>query len=246
MTSGSQYSGADELENGENSLVRYTNFIVDRFIGFLQSQTSKRDIQILDFGAGRGSLAEIWKNKTGQMPICFEPDAVLQGIIAQKGLTVLADTTTARSKFDLVYTSNVLEHIEDDVAALRDLRKVLQPGGLLAVYVPALPFLFSEMDSKVGHYRRYTKKELISKVESAGYIVEECYFNDSLGVIATLAVKVIGFNSEKGLGSERTLALYDSLLFPLTRILDKLLMSRVAGKNLFLFAKLPAQPQELS
>ena len=50
---------------------------------------------------------------------------------------------------------NVLEHIEDDVAALRTLRRLLRPGGRIVLYVPALNGLYGAYDRKVGHFRRY-------------------------------------------------------------------------------------------
>ena len=62
--------------------------------------------------------------------------------------------------YDLIFTSNVLEHIEDDVTILHDLFLHTNDGGQLVVYVPAFQFLYSRLDEKAGHFRRYSKKDL--------------------------------------------------------------------------------------
>ena len=120
--------------------------------------------------------------------------------------------------------------------ALNEIRRKIKPGGKLAIYVPALPFLYSGLDEKVGHYRRYTKKELIKKVSEAGFTVKDCYYNDSLGILATLTVKVLGYKNKVGLGSPKSIVLYDKVVYPISKILDRLIFRKVIGKNLFLFA----------
>ena len=62
--------------------------------------------------------------------------------------------------FGFVYTSNVLEHIQHDVSVLTDIKNKMSVNGKLAIYVPALPILFSDFDTSIGHFRRYSKKEL--------------------------------------------------------------------------------------
>jgi SAM-dependent methyltransferase len=63
---------------------------------------------------------------------------------------------------------NVLEHIEDDVAALAAVVDALEPGGELALLVPAHPALFGRLDTRFGHFRRYTRTRLRSLVAEAG------------------------------------------------------------------------------
>src|SRR5262249_576320 len=74
----------------------------------------------------------------------------------------------ARS-FDSVVCLNVLEHIEDDLFALEQMHRVLAPGGKMALLVPAHQFLYGEFDRAVGHYRRYDKRELLTKLKQAGF-----------------------------------------------------------------------------
>jgi len=74
----------------------------------------------------------------------------------------------ASMRFDTIVCINLLEHIEDDVAALEAMRAILVPGGILALLVPAHPALYGEYDKTDGHFRRYTKRELGEKVSRAG------------------------------------------------------------------------------
>ena len=62
--------------------------------------------------------------------------------------------------YDSVVMINVLEHVEDDVAALHDAWKALRPGGRLILWVPAMEWLYSDLDRRIGHHRRYHLKQL--------------------------------------------------------------------------------------
>ncbi len=80
--------------------------------------------------------------------------------------------------FDSVVCLNVLEHIDDDLFALRQMYDALKPGGKLSILVPAHQFLFGAFDDAVGHYRRYNKASLSSRLIEAGFNVESLkYFN---------------------------------------------------------------------
>lgn len=79
--------------------------------------------------------------------------------------------------FDTVLAMEVLEHIEDDSAALRSWSAWLRPGGTLLLSVPAHPRMWNASDVWAGHYRRYTRDGLRQVVEAAGFAIEhlECY-----------------------------------------------------------------------
>jgi len=85
-------------------------------------------------------------------------------------------------RLDSVVLSNVLEHIEDDAAAVQNFRRVLQPGGRLVVLVPALPALFGSIDQAVGHFRRYTKASLRAVLEGQGFTVEHLEWLNLVGI----------------------------------------------------------------
>ena len=73
------------------------------------------------------------------------------------------------SAYDLVCAFEVLEHIEDDQAALHDWAKLIAPGGSLVISVPAGPERYGEWDRAVGHYRRYSPGRLESVLSQAGF-----------------------------------------------------------------------------
>jgi SAM-dependent methyltransferase len=96
--------------------------------------------------------------------------------------------------FDLVTSFDVLEHIEDDSLALRELARVLRPNGYLLVTVPAYRFLWSIHDESLGHRRRYMASELHSKLNTAGFAV----IKRSYAVSFTLP-GILGYRIAQGL-----------------------------------------------
>lgn len=88
-----------------------------------------------------------------------------------------------RHELDTIVTLDVLEHLEDDRAALTRYREILQPGGALLIKVPAHQFLYGTVDEASLHYRRYGKRELREKLEGAGFHVEKL---GHMNMVATL------------------------------------------------------------
>lgn len=86
-------------------------------------------------------------------------------------------------KIDTAICINVLEHIERDIDALKNIKDILIEGGNLAVTVPAHKNLFGTMDKELRHYRRYSKEELFHRLEDAGFIVEKIEYLNLLGAI---------------------------------------------------------------
>lgn len=222
------YSGVDNLEIMEEA--RNYNATLQ---GLVMARARTSDA-ILDFGAGTGVLARPLK-AAGYDVRCVEPDAGLRARLRASGLDTHAglDTIPAGS-LDLAYTFNVLEHIADDRAAAAALRDRLRPGGRLLVYVPAFPILYSSMDRKVGHLRRYRRDGLAEVLRSAGLAVEHIAYQDCLGFAAALLFKFVDDGS--GAINRRALVAYDRLAFPLSRRLDRA-GGRWFGKNLLALAR---------
>ena len=87
----------------------------------------------------------------------------------------------ADGTFDLVTILDVLEHIDDDAGTLRELHRVLRPGGMLLVSVPAYRFLWGPQDEISNHKRRYLARELRTRLVEAGFRVRKLsYFNTIL------------------------------------------------------------------
>jgi SAM-dependent methyltransferase len=99
--------------------------------------------------------------------------------------------------FDLAASLDVIEHLEDDIGALRELRRVVTPGGALLVTVPAYQWLWSGHDEVNHHFRRYTRRSLQRAGERAGWQqVRTTYFN-SLLLPAAIMLRVLDRFSRK-------------------------------------------------
>jgi 2-polyprenyl-3-methyl-5-hydroxy-6-metoxy-1,4-benzoquinol methylase len=88
------------------------------------------------------------------------------------------DSALAGQRFDTVICLNVLEHVDDDIASLNAIHKLLAPSGRLVLLVPALPALYGTIDRALGHHRRYTRANLAGLLQATGFRVAHLeYFN---------------------------------------------------------------------
>jgi 2-polyprenyl-3-methyl-5-hydroxy-6-metoxy-1,4-benzoquinol methylase len=135
--------------------------------------------------------------------------------------------------FDTVVCSNVLEHIRDDVQALRHMKQVLQPDGRIVLLVPAHPMLFSKMDTGLGHYRRYTRERLRKALEVAGFRIEHMSNFNFVGALGWWWSGKIMQNTELGGGGVK---MFDKLV-PLLRVIDPILSKLFFGVSIIVIAK---------
>ncbi|MBI3710953.1 MAG: class I SAM-dependent methyltransferase, partial [Proteobacteria bacterium] len=190
----------------------------------------------VDFGAGTGTFSRMLTAR-GIEVTCVEPDPGLAARLGEGGLAVHRDISgLGEASVAAVFTLNVLEHIDDDLAALRAIHRALIPGGRLVIYVPAFPILYSSLDRVVGHHRRYRRETLLPLIAAAGFKLLHWSYRDSLGFFAGLAFRVV----DPGTGrlGPAGVRLYDRLVFPLSRLCDHL-CGRWFGKNLFIVACRP-------
>ena len=188
---------------------------------------------LLDFGAGTGTHARALRDR-GLQVSCVEPDPHLRRRLEQDGFRVEANLLEYGSEaFASIYSINVLEHLEDDAAALHELFRATEPGGRVILYVPAFQLLFSAMDRTVRHLRRYRDRQLAALVHEAGFRVTHCGYVDSLGFLATLCYRLL---PETGTLNSAKVAFYDRFIFPPSKALDRL-TTRWFGKNLLVVAR---------
>jgi SAM-dependent methyltransferase len=144
----------------------------------------RRDLRLLDFGSGTGTMAGHLARFGTVQAVDADADAV--AFCRRRGLADVQHLTGSTlpfgdGAFDAVTAFDVLEHIEDDLAALAELRRVLRPGGTLLCGVPAFPFLWGAQDEISHHYRRYVRPELRARLQDAGFeVVRASYFNSIL------------------------------------------------------------------
>ncbi|MDA9340781.1 methyltransferase domain-containing protein [Gammaproteobacteria bacterium] len=226
-----EYSGLEELLHSE-AMPNYNHFIV---------KTAKNAFgepnQLIDFGAGIGTLSLIFREKYNINPLCVEIDKKNQEYLSQRKFQFFENLTSAPNNSDAIFSSNVLEHIEDDVSILKIMRDQLKNGGRLYLYLPAKMLLWSKLDEVVGHYRRYEISELRDKCEEAGFKIIKIHYADSAGFFASLLMKFLGYNPNNGIGSVESMKFYDKYLFPVSSFLDRLGFRYLLGKNIVLIAE---------
>jgi hypothetical protein len=221
------YTGLDVLETLENA-ANYNALLLDLI---LRSADGRR--RMLDFGAGLGTFSKLLRDRNIEV-VCVESDAYLSDILARDGFTTFSDLKDVPDgSVDFIFSLNVLEHVKDDFATICRLGTKLPKQGRLLVYVPAFQCLWTGLDDKLGHYRRYRRVGLERLVRSAALSLRESGYADSLGFFATLLFKIFG--NRRGDLNARALAFYDRYVVPLSKALDPLL-SNLFGKNVYVVA----------
>lgn len=122
-------------------------------------------------------------------------------------------------RVDSILCSNVLEHIDDDAGALRNMRAALKEGGRLVLVVPAGPWLYGSMDKVLEHRRRYSKKALIGLLSHEGFDVETAFSMNKPGVLGWLMNGKVW--RRKTLGKVQ-MKLFNALV-PVFKVVDPLL-----------------------
>ncbi|MBS1647341.1 MAG: methyltransferase domain-containing protein [Bacteroidetes bacterium] len=154
-----------------------------------------KEARILDIGCAGGPLLQTLK-EVGYRNVCgadFSPEAVAKCV--KRGLEAYEmdaqNLTFEANSFDVLIASDNLEHLQHDTQALDSWFRVLKPGGKLIVFVPAYLFLWSEQDVVNHHYRRYTKNELKTKVQQAGFYVQRSGYWNFLLFFPTSAFRML-------------------------------------------------------
>jgi SAM-dependent methyltransferase len=224
---GLSYTGIDVLETLEGA-TNYNALLVDLIL-----ESSQGRSRMLDFGAGTGTFAKLLRTKSIDV-VCVEPDMHLVERLIRDGFLTFNDLNDVPDgSFEFILTLNVLEHVKDDQTSFRRLASKLAKGGRLLVYVPAFQILWTSLDERLKHYRRYRRRGLERLARSAGLTVWKTQYVDSLGFFAALGFKVFG--NKNGHLSARAVSLYDRYVVPVSRSLD-FLFGRLLGKNIYLIA----------
>jgi len=187
--------------------------------------------RLMEAGAGIGNLSQLLLHRERLMLVDHEPLYVsrlqsrfghLDNVRVQKLDLTETDSMTeqcAGEQLDTIYCSNVIEHIEDDVSVLAGFHDTLTPGGYCIIVVPAGPWLYTSIDVSLGHHRRYTQRQLRSRMESAGFTVVTAERFNRLGSIGWA---FSGHILRRRAISPSQMIWFDRLL-PLAKVLDRLL-----------------------
>lgn len=159
--------------------------------------------KILEVGAGAGRITALLAAAgCYDELIAIEPSphffSLLRSRAGSLPRTILMQAETANllpeygAYFDSVHSVHVMEHIEHDREFLEQMLALTRPGGSVIILVPALPFLFSELDRNIGHYRRYNKRMVRALVRGLPVEIGHLAYNNFLGVLGSLCFSKFG------------------------------------------------------
>lgn len=133
---------------------------------------------LVDIGAGSGMLGTWAAARASPWEYRYEElSPVLDARLADRfGPDARYDERARLPARSVAALLDVIEHIEDDRAALRQLADRMDPGATLVVTVPALQWAYSSWDSNLGHFRRYSRRQLRDRLTAAGLEVESCSY----------------------------------------------------------------------
>ena len=229
------YTATRELEQLSQTPIS-TRIILDK----LEKNVGQN---VLEIGAGLGLITRNLLQR-GKSVTALEPDihlfSQLDTLVTGEKLVKFNGTLETWSTrvdkenlFDSILYINVLEHIQDDVAELKNAAKYCQPHGKIVIFVPSEPALYGTMDWMSAHFRRYRRTELESVVRASGLNVISCEYFDSVGKIPYWLMYRILRKSKLGSSS---VGIYDKVIVPLSAKIPQSMTQKLGGKNLILIA----------
>jgi len=227
------------LTSALTELDAFTGNYADWIIALMQPHLGAR---VLEVGAGHGTITE--RLADGQRHVIASDlsprcaDVLHERFAGRTDIEVVKGDARAAAegrRIDTAVLVNVLEHIPDDVQALRDLFDALEPGGTVIVFAPALPALYGAFDRSIGHWRRYRRSTLATAMSRAGFDVPVAHYVNAPGTVAWwLVVRQLGANPTQGGFAE----LYDRAVVPWARRAEAIAPPRF-GQSVFAVGKKP-------
>ncbi len=169
-----------------------------------------RDARILDIGVGTGTNLRMLSEEGFHRVEGLDSHDEAIRFCAAKGLPPVCkgdacELPHSDAHFDVILSTDIIEHVGDDRRALREMRRVLKPGGRLLVTVPAFRILWGIQDEIAHHKRRYRKADLLKALEQSGFEVERSYYFNWLLFVPILLARQIVKRSGMRLRSENDL-----------------------------------------
>jgi len=185
-----EYAGMFEAESQHWWFRGTRSIVIDLLARNLPASNSGKKLRFLDLGCGTGITLTRIRDAFGVEPVGLDIEVQALEFCRQRGHTELVEgsivsTPFEDDSFDVVTALDVVEHLDDDVAAIREGGRVVRPGGIVLLTVPACPWLWSDHDIALHHKRRYRERQLRERIEQAGLTVESSgHFNTVLFVPA--------------------------------------------------------------
>jgi SAM-dependent methyltransferase len=157
----------------------------------LSAQNS--ELRILDVGCGTGANLEMLARFGRSEGVDVSDDALAycraKGLKVHKGLA--EKLPFEDESFDLVTALDVVEHLDDDVAGLREMNRVMKNTGRALIFVPAFMWLWGVQDDVSNHRIRYTKKQIVERLENAGFEIERATYANWTFFVPILAGRTL-------------------------------------------------------
>lgn len=222
-----QYTGTDNLEVMEGA-VNYNAYQRD-FILANMDAVGPGPHTVLDLGAGIGTYSDMVREARPDTVIeCVEPTPAQAMILRKKGYKVYASIEETTKSYDVVFSLNVLEHLEADAALLRQAGQGIRVGGRVVIYVPALMMLWTQLDVHAEHFRRYRRKDMFRLANEAELRIRGARYIDPIGGLLAIGYRFIGGSGDL---NPRSIWIFDRILFPVGVLLQRI-TGRFFGKNL--------------
>ena len=182
------FLGTETLESMSQA-VWYNQWTLEKFRPFLKGE-------ILEVGCGIGNFTP-FLTKFGKVTAIDIKKEYIRETKKKTGYNIevgLGDIEKGKyffkgKRFDVIVCLNVLEHIEKDTQALSNMNQLLKKEGHLVLLLPAHMFLYAEIDKAIGHFRRYSRVEIIDKLHSSNF---ELQFTRQLNFIGALGWFISG------------------------------------------------------
>jgi SAM-dependent methyltransferase len=186
--------------------------------------------RIIEMGAGIGNFTELFLDREVIIAVDNRKECVEYmkkrfsgtGNFIPVGIDISDPDILSLRRYrpDTIVCINVLEHVKDDVVALFYMSEILKEGGRLILIVPAFRFLYGSIDCLLGHYRRYGREELISRLCAAGFEIKEVSFMNSIAVIGWFLNSRILKRKEESLAQ---VLFFDRFVVPWLMTVEKLI-----------------------
>ncbi len=156
------------------------NLVLDQIDQFYKN---RQDLNILDVGCGTGLNMQYLAKYGTATGVDLSPVALK--FCQERGhhrlvMAPMEHLPFADNSFDLITALDIVEHLDDDLAGLKEIQRVLKPGGRAVILVPAYMFLWSLQDEVSSHKRRYVAQELHKVAESSGLVAERLTYANTL------------------------------------------------------------------
>jgi SAM-dependent methyltransferase len=194
----------------------------------------------VEIGSGLGDYAREWIPLVRRFTATDADEAMVVGLKRELASYPHVDVrqiwlpTTAAAEYSCLISYNVLEHIEDDVGALRSMAGLVRRGGYIVLVCPAFPFAMSPVDIATGHVCRYTRRSTRTALAEAGLEAVDVRYANSLGLICYYAFTSL-LRRQPSTGG--TMTFYDRVVVPLVRGAERLIRRPAFGQSVVAVAR---------